>query len=92
MQRFLKRRALDGQCPTSVVDIIQRLEATAAFWNRHPTPFIWAGKRKARRHRAYLRRHRLPASGAAVSTSLAHFTNGSPHATCPTSIEKERNK
>jgi transposase len=36
-------------------------------WNRHPTPFIWGGKRHARRDQAYARRHRLGGSGATAS-------------------------
>ena len=67
IQGVFKQRALDGQYPTSPHQIIQSFEAVAAPWNRHPTPFVWAGKRKARRDRAALRRHRLAASGAAVA-------------------------
>ncbi len=67
IQRVFKQRALDGQSPTSPQQIIQSLEEVAAHWNRHPTPFVWAGKRKARRDRAALRRHRLGASGAAIA-------------------------
>jgi hypothetical protein len=66
IQQVFKQRALDGQYPRSPQQIIQSFEAVAAHWNRHPTPFVWAGKRKARRDRAALRRHRLAASGAAV--------------------------
>jgi len=64
IQRILVRRALAGQCPTSAAQIIEWLEATARGWNTHPTPFIWGGKRKARRQRAYARRHPLGGSGA----------------------------
>lgn len=67
VQRLLKRRALDGTYPTSPQQIIQTFEAVAAHWNRHPTPFVWAGKRHARRDRAALKRHRLGASGAAIA-------------------------
>jgi hypothetical protein len=67
IQRILKRRALDGTYPTSPQQIIQAFEAVAAHWNAHPTPFVWAGKRKARRDRAALKRHRLGASGAATA-------------------------
>jgi hypothetical protein len=66
IQRLLKRRALDGQSPDSPQAIIQALEAVATHWNTHPTPFVWAGQRKARRDRAALKRHRLGASGAAT--------------------------
>ena len=64
IQRIIVRRALAGQCPTSAEQIIEWLEATARGWNRHPTPFIWGGKRKARRDRARTRRHALGGSGA----------------------------
>lgn len=40
------------------------LRDTIEGWNRHPTPFIWGGKRHARRDRAYTRRHRQGGSGA----------------------------
>jgi transposase len=66
IQRILKRRALDGQYPTPPQDIITWLEATARGWNADPTPFVWAGKRQQRRHRAYLRRH--PVGGSAAVT------------------------
>jgi hypothetical protein len=66
VQRILKRRALDGQYPTTPQDIITWLEATARGWNTDPTPFVWAGKRQQRRHRAYLRRH--PVGGSAAVT------------------------
>ena len=36
-------------------------------WNCHPTPFIWGGKRHARRDRAYARRHRVEGSGATTA-------------------------
>ncbi len=59
IQRILKRRALDGQHPQSPDEIIAWLEAAARGWNRAPTPFVWGGKRQARRERARQRRHRL---------------------------------
>lgn len=64
MQRILKRRALDGQHPQTPDEIRAWLEAAARGWNREPTPFIWGGKRRARRGRAWQRRHRLGGSGA----------------------------
>lgn len=64
VQRVLKRRALDGQHPTTPEEIIAWLEAAARGWNREPTPFIWGGKRMARRQRARARRHALGGSGA----------------------------
>ena len=64
IQRVLKRRALEGTHPASPEEIIAALEATARGWNRDPTPFVWGGKRAARRERARLRRHALGGSGA----------------------------
>lgn len=63
IQRILKRRALDGQHPTTPEEIIDWLEATARGWNRVPTPFVWVGKRQVRRDRARQRRHALGGSG-----------------------------
>jgi hypothetical protein len=64
VQRILKRRARDGQHPKTPEQIIDWLEATARGWNREPTPFVWGGKRQARRQRARERRHALGGSGA----------------------------
>lgn len=64
VQRILKRRALDGQAPQTPQDIIDWLEAAARGWNAAPTPFVWGGKRQARRQRAWERRHRAGGSGA----------------------------
>jgi hypothetical protein len=64
IQRILKRRALNGQHPQTPDEIIAWLEAAARGWNREPTPFIWGGKRRARRERARQRRRRLGGSGA----------------------------
>ena len=63
IQRILKRRALEGEHPTSPEQIMQWLEAVASHWNREPTPFVWGGKRLARRQRQRERRHRLGGSG-----------------------------
>lgn len=63
IQRILKRRALDGFHSHDVQTIIERLEAVARGWNRHPTPFIWRGKRYERRKRARCL-HCLGGSGA----------------------------
>lgn len=70
IQRILKRRALDGQHPKAPEEIIAWLEAAARGWNREPTPFLWGGKRKARRERARQRRHRLGGSGARTDRPL----------------------
>jgi hypothetical protein len=64
IQRVLKRRALDGQHPTTVAEIMAWFEAVARHWNAAPTPFVWGGKRAARRRRQRERRHRLGGSGA----------------------------
>lgn len=64
IQRVLKRRALEGTYPATPAAIIAALEATARGWNRDPTPFVWGGKRAARRQRARQRRHALGGSGA----------------------------
>jgi len=70
IQRILKRRALDGHHPQTPEEIIAWLEATAVGWNRAPTPFVWGGKRKARRERARQRRHALGGSGACTALPL----------------------
>jgi hypothetical protein len=62
VQRILVPRALDGQHPTTPQEVIAALEETVAGWNTAPTPFVWAGKRRARRARA--RQRRLGGSGA----------------------------
>ncbi|GHO80324.1 hypothetical protein KSD_80950 [Ktedonobacter sp. SOSP1-85] len=64
LQRIIVRRALAGQHPQTAQHIIDWLEQTVAGWNKHPTPFVWNGKRRRRRERARLRR--LGGSGAAV--------------------------
>ena len=62
-QRILVRRALDGQHPATVAEIMTWLAETVAGWNAAPTPFAWGGKRAARRQRARERRHALGGSG-----------------------------
>jgi hypothetical protein len=64
IQRILKRRALDGEHPSTPQQIIDWLEETAEGWNADPTPFVWGGKRKRRRDRARNRRHALGGSAA----------------------------
>jgi transposase len=69
IQRILERRALDGQHPTTPEEIMMWLEAAAQGWNQEPTPFVWGGKRAARRARQRQRRQALQAlagSGACV--------------------------
>jgi hypothetical protein len=64
IQRLLKRRALDGQHPTTPAQIIDWFQGVATHWNDDPTPFQWGGKRALRRKRAHDRRHALGGSGA----------------------------
>jgi len=64
IQRILKRRALAGQHPTTTDEIIAWIEAVGRAWNRQPTPFVWGGKRAARRARSRQRRHAQGGSGA----------------------------
>ena len=70
IQRIVKRRALDGHHPQTPEEIIEWLEATARGWNREPTPFMWGGKRHARRRRAWARRHAVSGSGACTHQPL----------------------
>ena len=74
IQRILKRRALHGQHPTSPEQIMGWFEAVAAHWNREPTPFVWGGKRQARRARQRERRHRLGGSGGYTRTPIRRRT------------------
>ena len=67
VQRLIKRRALQGYHTYDVEILKQWLTDAVAGWNRHPTPFIWGGKRHARRDRAYARRHRVGGSGATAA-------------------------
>jgi hypothetical protein len=64
VQRILVRRALAGQHPQSAAEVMTWLEAAVAGWNREPTPFVWGGRRAARRQRARERRHQQGGSGA----------------------------
>lgn len=64
IQRILKRRALEEQSPETPEDIITLFEATARGWNCCPTPFVWGGRRAARRERSRPRRHAVGGSGA----------------------------
>jgi hypothetical protein len=70
LQRILKRRALGGQHPEQVGQIIAWFEAVARHWNAAATPFVWGGKRAARRQRQRERRHRVGGSGAYTRTPL----------------------
>ncbi len=76
IQRILKRRALDGQHPQTVEELIAWLEATVRGWNAEPTPFLWGEKRAARRVRARARRHALGGSGALAARSFRCRAHG----------------
>lgn len=56
LQRIVVGRALAGQHPHSAAELIEWLEDAVVGWNAHPTPFLWDGKRRERRVRAYQRR------------------------------------
>ena len=64
IQRVLTRRALDGEHPADAGEIIARFDAVARHWNAAPTPFVWGGRRAARRRRQRDRRHAVGGSGA----------------------------
>lgn len=64
VQRIIVRRALDGQHPESAQQVMLWLAEAVRGWNADPTPFVWGGKRAARRQRARERRHALGGSGA----------------------------
>jgi hypothetical protein len=72
IQRIIVRRALAGTHLEGAEQTIAALDATVLGWNRCPTPFVWGGKRKARRDRASARRHarRLGGSGAMSYSTL----------------------
>ncbi len=80
LQRILKRRALDGQYPTDTARIIAWFEAAARHWDAAPTPFVWGGKRAARRRRQRERRHRLGGSGACSRSPVPRNANLWPRA------------
>jgi len=67
VQRIIVRRALAGQHPQSAAEIIAWLEETVAGWNAELTPFVWAGKRQARRERTRVRR-----VGGSAATPMHH--------------------
>ena len=80
-QRILVSRALSGQSPSGPEQIMEWLEATARAWNRSPTPFVWGGRRQARRERARQRRHALGGSGACTLRPMRRARpNGYAHA------------
>lgn len=66
IQGIIEHRALNGQHPANPEQIIDWLEAAVRGWNKNPTPFVWGGKRAARRDRARKRRQALAGSGACI--------------------------
>ena len=70
IQRILKRRALDGQHPTTVAEIMAWFGAVARHWDEAPTPFEWGGGRAARRRRQWERRQGLGGSGACARSPI----------------------
>ena len=83
IQRVLKRRALGEQHPTAVAQIMAWFEAVARHWNSAPTPFVWGGRRAARRRRQRERRHRVGGSGACTRVPLRRGRSpGYGHAQC----------
>lgn len=68
VQNIILDRALKGQHPHSVAELITWLEDTVAGWNAAPTPFVWDGKRKERRIRA--KQRRLGGSAAVANHQL----------------------
>ena len=70
LQRILKRRALDGQHPSDTAQVIAWFEAVARHWDAAPTPFVWGGRRAARRRRQRERPHRIGGAGACTRSPL----------------------
>ena len=77
VQRILVRRALSGQHPENAEQLMDWLTATVRGWNAAPTPFVWGGKRAARRARSRTRRHALGGSGACTRQPIRHSRVGS---------------
>jgi hypothetical protein len=70
VQRILVRRALAGQHPQTAQQVMDWLAQAVRGWNADPTPFVWGGKRAARRQRARERRPALGGSGATTRRPL----------------------
>jgi len=73
IQGIIEQRALNGQHPATPEEIIDDLEAAVQGWNKDPTPFVWGGKRAARRDRARQRRQALAGSGACIRRLRRHI-------------------
>ena len=82
VQRILVRRALDGQHPTSAAQVMQWLTDTVAGWNADPTPFVWGGRRHARRQRARERRHALGGTGGYTRRPIRRSRARPPRISC----------
>jgi hypothetical protein len=76
IQRVLKKRAMAGEYPSSPGEIIARFESVAGHWNAAPTPFVWGGKRAARRKRQRERQHAVGGSGAFTRRPIRRRTYG----------------
>jgi hypothetical protein len=63
LQRILVHRAVAGHHPRTASELRGWLAAAVAGWNVDPTPFVWGGKRAARRQRSRERRYALAGSG-----------------------------
>jgi hypothetical protein len=80
MQNIVKKRALNGQHPETADETIKRLEEATQSWNRHPTSFVWGGKRAERRKRRRERQKCLKGSGANVDDKRYRSINHYIHA------------
>jgi transposase len=80
IQRILKRRALDGQYPTSPAEIGTWFAQTAHAWNQRPTPFVWNGKRRKRRRNRPGDGHPVGGSAAFTLRPISHFSETSQNA------------
>ena len=76
VQRIIVRRAVDGQHPATAAPVMAWLAEEVRGWNAHPTPFVWGGKRAARRQRARERRHTVGGSGASTHQPICRGRPG----------------
>jgi len=63
LQPIVVHRALAGQHPRTVEELLAWLAAAVVGWNADPTPCVWGGRRAERRQRTRDRRHALAGSG-----------------------------
>jgi transposase len=80
IQRILKRRALDGQSPTSPAEIGTWFAQTAHAWNQRPTPFVWNGKRRKRRRNRPGDGHPVGGSAAFTLRPISHTSETNQNA------------